>query len=153
MAMSVVALSLCQIIGTHKIIGKIRWEGTSGDVFSSLLPRAGSVRRSNQVAQGFLQPGLKYFRRWGWCHPPEQCFLAVTTSLAVPVIHGNNISLCCVFDIYSLCSLFFTALSLSKRRISLPLQFPPFLAGLLHLTSLLMNILAHHATALQPFIC
>lgn len=141
MAMSVVALSLCQIIGIRRITGKIRWEGTFGDVQP---PAQGRVSQEIKPGCSGLSPArTEKPQGMGMVPPPWAMFLGCYYQPCSSSHSGSNIWLCCVFDVYSLCSLFFTTLSLSKRGISLPLQFPPFLAGLLHLASLLMHILAH----------
>lgn len=87
--------------------------------------------------------------------PPQAMFLGWCCQILaflIPVILTIPFWVCWVFDIYSLCSLFLTMLSLPRRGISLLLCFLSLSAGLLHPNSLLMNVLVQ-ATVLSfiPF--
>lgn len=68
MAISLAALSLCQIVGTCGLKGKLKWEATSGDVQLSLLLRPRAAVRPSLVIQCFLQPAAENSKVWGLHH-------------------------------------------------------------------------------------
>jgi len=52
-------LHLVEQVGSFKITGSFKLEGTLADLLSNLLLKVGSAKRSDQVAQGFVQSGIE----------------------------------------------------------------------------------------------
>lgn len=59
-------LNLCLLehVESFKIIGSLRLEGTLEGLLSNLLLKMGSAKRSEQVAQGFVQSGIENPQEW-----------------------------------------------------------------------------------------